>query len=160
MRESSRFPGPEKKFLTRLRLHSAGSSLEKNFQEVTVKNKIMLGLWRYMLNVPPALLEKQRARGKAKMIANMAFITPEHRRVHHYTVRQLPFSKKPLPPSDIVRALNMEPDRVNEILDDLQEHMTFLFRNGRGEVVWAYPVTVEETPHLVTFSTGEQVYAA
>ncbi|OGO41196.1 MAG: hypothetical protein A2Z04_05735 [Chloroflexi bacterium RBG_16_57_9] len=27
-------------------------------------------------------------------------------------------------------------------------------------VVWAYPVTVARTPHHLTFSTGEQVYAA
>jgi len=38
--------------------------------------------------------------------------------------------------------------------------MTFLFRNKEGEVVWAYPVTVDKTPHHLTFSTGEQLYAA
>jgi hypothetical protein len=38
--------------------------------------------------------------------------------------------------------------------------MTFLFRNEQGAVAWAYPVTVDRTPHYVTFSTGEQVYAA
>jgi hypothetical protein len=49
---------------------------------------------------------------------------------------------------------------VNAILDDLEKHMTFLFRNQAGEVVWAYPVTVEKTPHRVTFDTGETIYAA
>ena len=126
-----------------------------------MKDKIMLGLWRYILNVPPALLEKQRAKGKDRITANMAFMTPEHRRVHHWAVRQLPFSSgTPLAPDSISRSLDMEPDRVRNILDDLEEHMTFLFRNDRGEVVWAYPVTVEKTPHHVTFNTGEQVYAA
>jgi hypothetical protein len=38
--------------------------------------------------------------------------------------------------------------------------MTFLFRNEQGSVTWAYPVTVDQTPHRVTFSSGEQVYAA
>ena len=38
--------------------------------------------------------------------------------------------------------------------------MTFLFRNSQGAVTWAYPVTVEPTPHRVAFSTGEEVYAA
>jgi len=38
--------------------------------------------------------------------------------------------------------------------------MTFLYRNGREEVVWAYPVTVETTPHRVTLSSGERLYSA
>ena len=54
----------------------------------------------------------------------------------------------------------MPEELVTEILDGLEKHMTFLFRNDRGEVTWAYPVTVDETPHQVTFSTGEQLYAA
>jgi hypothetical protein len=45
-------------------------------------------------------------------------------------------------------------------LDELEQHMTFLFRNAQGDVVWAYPVTVEQTPHRITFDTGEQLYAA
>jgi hypothetical protein len=51
-------------------------------------------------------------------------------------------------------------ERVVTILEDLERHMTFLFRNEQGEVVWAYPVTAETTRHLVTLSTGERVCAA
>lgn len=125
-----------------------------------MKNKIMLGMWRYMLSVPPSLFEKQRAKAKERIMANQAFMTPEHRKVHHYVVKQLPVSGKPLTPGIIAKSVDMEPDRVKTILDELEEHMTFLFRNKQGEVVWAYPVTVEETPHRVTFDTGEQIYAA
>jgi len=125
-----------------------------------MKNKIMLGMWRYMLNVPPFLLERARAKGKAKMAANLAFMTAEHRLVHHFAVRELPGSAQPLPPDFIAGALNLPLEKVNRILGDLEEHMTFLFRNGEGNVVWAYPVTLEKTPHRVTFDTGEQIYAA
>ena len=38
--------------------------------------------------------------------------------------------------------------------------MTFLFRNPLGEVTWAYPVTVDTTPHPITFSSGEKLYGA
>lgn len=125
-----------------------------------MKNKIMLGMWRYMLNVPPFLLEKHRAKGKAKMAANLAFMTAEHRRVHHFVVRELPGSAEPLSPGAIADALNLPPARVAGILNDLEEHMTFLARNGEGKVVWAYPVTLEKTPHRVTLDTGEHIYAA
>ena len=123
-------------------------------------NRIMLGMWRYMLNVPPFLMAKQREKGRKKMLANLAFMTPEHRRVHHYAVRELPVAGKPLPAAVIAGSTGMEEARVVKILDDLQEHMTFLFRNPEGEVIWAYPVTVEKTLHRITFSTGEQIYAA
>jgi hypothetical protein len=51
-------------------------------------------------------------------------------------------------------------ERVLVLLDDLESGMTFLYRNPAGAVHWAYPVTVDETPHSVTFSTGEQIHAA
>jgi len=125
-----------------------------------MKSKVMLGLWRYILSVPPFLLEKERARARERVLSNLAFMTPEHRRVHHHVVRQLPFSGKPLAPADIAEVLQMKRARLAEILDDLEKHMTFLFRNPEGDVIWAYPVTVEKTPHAVVFSTGEQIYAA
>jgi hypothetical protein len=46
------------------------------------------------------------------------------------------------------------------MLQDLERRLTFLWRNSDGQVIWAYPVTVETTPHAVTFHTGEQLYAA
>jgi hypothetical protein len=129
-------------------------------REVSMKNKIMLGLWRYMLNIPSSMLDGQRAKSRDKIMANMAFMTPEHRRVHHYAVRELPFAGKPLEPASIAANLGMTLARVETLLGDLQEHMTFLYRNAAGHVVWAYPVTVEQTPHRVVFNTGESIYAA
>ena len=32
--------------------------------------------------------------------------------------------------------------------------------NPAGEVSWAFPVTVEETPHQLRFGTGEYTFAA
>jgi len=60
-----------------------------------MNNRIMLGMWRYMLNVPPFFMEKQQAKGKAKIIANLGFMTAEHRLVHHFAVRRLPGEPTP-----------------------------------------------------------------
>lgn len=125
-----------------------------------MKNKIMIGLWRFILNVPPSLWEKRTLKAKEKLATEFGFMSGEHRSVHHFVVRELPYVGKPLHPENISDRLGLPIDRVNAILDDLQEHMTFLFRNDQGEVVWAYPVTVDKTPHHVTFNTGEQLYAA
>ncbi len=127
-----------------------------------MKDRIMLGLWKYMLGVPACLMDmkKQLIRAKQRYEASLGFMTEDHRRVHLFTVAELPRVGKPLSPAFIAEKTGLPVDRVVPILADLEEHMTFLFRNKSGEVTWAYPVTVDKTPHHLTFSTGEQIYAA
>lgn len=127
-----------------------------------MKDRIMLGLWKYLLNVPSFLMDmkKQLERQKMRFEAARGFMSEDHRRVHHFVVRELPNAGKALAPDFIAGKLGFPRDRVVNILNDLEKHMTFLFRNKQGEVTWAYPVTVDQTPHRLTFSTGEQVYAA
>jgi hypothetical protein len=125
-----------------------------------MKDKLMLGLWRYMLKVPPFLWEKQISKAKRKFEAENSFMSKEHGSVHHFAVRELPYAGKPLSQEYIANKLNLPINRVKAILDDLEKRMTFLFRNREGEVVWAYPVTVDKTSHHLTFSTGEQLSAA
>ncbi len=127
-----------------------------------MKDRIMLGLWKYMLGVPPFIMDmkKQVTRGKTRYEAAMGFMTDDHRRVHHFVVRELPSAGKPLSPEFIAGKLGLSCDRVVFVLGDLEKHMTFLFRNKQGEVTWAYPVTIDKTPHHLTFSSGEKVYAA
>lgn len=127
-----------------------------------MKNRLMLGLWKYMFSVPSFLIDpkKQLERQKMRFEAAMGFMTEDHRRVHHFVVRELPHVGKPLSPKFISGKLSLPEEQVVSVLDDLEKHMTFLFRNKQGEVTWAYPVTVDKTPHHLTFSSGEQVYAA
>lgn len=125
-----------------------------------MSNRLMSGFWRFMLSVPPFLWEKEISKSKKRMKAGLAFMSREHRLVHHHVVRELPHAGEPLAPDMIAESLKLSAEQVNVILNELEEHKTFLFRNSKGAVVWAYPVTVEETPHHITFSTGEQLYAA
>ena len=125
-----------------------------------MKDKLMLGLWRYMLKGPPFFWEKKISRAKKKFEAENRFLTKEHSFVHHFVVRELPSVGKPLSLEYIAEKLILPVTRAKTILDDLEKRLTFLFRNKKGDVVWAYPVTVEKTPHRLTFSTGEQLYAA
>jgi hypothetical protein len=127
-----------------------------------MKDRIRLGLWKFMLSVPPGLLgmKKKLAENKMRYEAAMDFMTEDHRRVHHFSVKELPGAGKPLSPQGISGALGLSQERVGELLSDLEKHMTFLFRNTEGHVTWAYPVTVDRTPHQLIFSSGEQVYAA
>jgi hypothetical protein len=124
-------------------------------------DRILLGFWRAMIGVPPALWRSEIARNVAKTRARVAsLIGDEHRRVQHFCVRELPRVGAPLRPQAIAEGVDMPLERVHVLLDELEAAMTFLYRNPSGEVHWAYPVTTDETPHLVTFSTGEQIHAA
>jgi hypothetical protein len=83
-----------------------------------------------------------------------------HRQVRYFVVRELPRIGKPIPPELIARQLRLPLTQVNHILDDLEKNLFFLVRDERGAVSWAFPITVDATPHSLTFSAGEQLYAA
>ena len=125
-----------------------------------MQNRLMLGLWRYVINIPPFLWQKQIEKGKRAFERARGSLSETHRMVHHFVVKELPYAGKPLSPKVISEKTGLPEDQVASILEDLEKRMTFLFRNNAGEVVWAYPVTVEKTPHKITFDTGEQLYAA
>ena len=118
-------------------------------------NSLLMGVWRYMVPLPRQVWQSH-VRGNTVL----DFMSEEHHNVRDFVVREIPGVGKPLTPEFIAQALNLAPTRVVGILDELEQHMTFLFRNEQGAVTWAYPVTVDQTPHRVTFSTGEQTHAA
>jgi len=91
---------------------------------------------------------------------DLGFMSQDHHRVRNLVVQVLPQEAKPLTPEWISTKLSLTVPEVISILDDLEANMTFLFRDPQGAVTWAYPFTVEETPHYLMFSTGEQIYAA
>jgi hypothetical protein len=123
-------------------------------------DKLLLGLWRAMIGVPRRVWQGVVAKEARSADAGLGFMTADHHRVRDFAVRELPRAGRPLAPALIASELDLPQARVADILEELERHMTFLFRNEAGEVAWAYPVTVDQTPHRVTFSTGEQVYAA
>ncbi len=125
-----------------------------------MRNKLMAGVWRYIVGVPPFLWEKQIEKARHKVKRSTAFMSAEHRSVHYYVVRELPRLGKPIPSELVAQELGLTLEQTQAILEDLETHLTFLYRNSDGEVTWAYPVTVDKTPHAITFHSGEQLYAA
>lgn len=121
---------------------------------------LLLGLGRHMIPIPRAIWRRQVDKVGQKIEAALGFMTAEHHLVRNFAVRELPRVGEPLSPQFISQRLDLPVARVNAILDELERNLTFLFRNPHGAVAWAYPVTADQTPHRVTFSTGEQVYAA
>jgi hypothetical protein len=125
-----------------------------------VNKKSLLGLSHWTLPLPRVIWQRQVANNARNMDAGLGFMSEEHHLIRNLVVKEIPRVGKPLSPEFIAQNLNLPIAPVIAILDDLEKHMTFLFRNDQGAVVWAYPVTADKTPHHMTLSTGEQVYAA
>jgi hypothetical protein len=105
--------------------------------------------WEQQLSHVPKGMEKR-----------LSFMTEEHHLVRYYVVKELPGLGKPISPEHISENLNLPREKTVSILDDLEKNLTFLVRDDNGNVSWAFPVTVDNTPHKLTFSTGERLYGA
>ena len=125
-----------------------------------MNKSILLGLWRHLLRFPGLIWQAEVIHHAEKGHNRIGFMSADHHKVRDFVVLEIPRRGSPIAPQDIANAINLPLQRTLEILDELEKGMTFLFRNERGEVAWAYPVTAEPTPHRIHFSTGEQIYAA
>jgi hypothetical protein len=136
-----------------------GDRLKRLLEEVEMFERILLGVGRRMVPVPMFLF-RTMARRDTRKLARNSELEPDERRTHHFAVREIPRRREPLPPALFADELDLPLDEVARILDELESRMTFLCRRGGEDVVWAYPVTAEETCHQVRIDGGEAFSAA
>jgi hypothetical protein len=117
-----------------------------------MKDRLLLGLGSYMIPIPRMIWERLVKGEARKTRARLSFMSKDHHRVRDFAVLELPRAGAPLAPEAIAKALDLDVPRVVSILEELEEHLTLA-------VTWAYPVTVDETPHHASFSTGEEAYS-
>jgi hypothetical protein len=122
--------------------------------------RVIFGFDHRMIPIPWFLFTRILKHGAKKTKRILGGLDDEQRRVHHFVVKRLPGYAKPMPPDYIADKLRLKKARVLQILDELERRLIFLFRPGGQDVVWAYPVTAEPTPHRLTFSSGERFWAA
>ena len=121
---------------------------------------ILLGRDQKLIQVPRKMWEKHLEQAPDHMRQRLAFMTAAHHQVRYYVVRELPGSGRAIRPERIAVDLGLSLVQVISILDDLEQNLTFLFRDEAGSVDWAYPVTIQQTPHTIHFSSGERLYGA
>lgn len=92
--------------------------------------------------------------------SRLSFMTEAHHRVRSFVVRELVRQARPLQPEWVAAGLGLPLPQVEAILETLEQKLFFLVRNPRGQVVWAFPFTVEPTAHVLRFSTGQRLYGA
>lgn len=112
-----------------------------------------------MLPIPALLWQRVAQAAGRQARAGLHFMTPDHHRVRDFAVLELARNGAPLSPGTIAERLDIDLPRVEELLAQLEKRLTFLYRSRGEDVTWAYPVTVDETPHHASFATGEQAYS-
>ena len=124
-----------------------------------VFERILLGVGQRMVPVPEWLF-RPMVRRDARRLARRPALKPDERRIQHFAVREIPRRREAIAPEVFAAELDLPLDDVNRILDVLERRMTYLWRRGGKDVVWAYPVTAEETPHQVRIDGGAAFSAA
>lgn len=119
---------------------------------------IRLGIGRYMIPLPRVLWRRAVEAAGRTSRAGLGFMSADHHRVRDFAVLELA-RRGPLRPEAIAAALGIDLPRVRAVVGELEKRLTFLFRSAGEAVTWAYPVTVDETPHRAQFSTGEEAYS-
>jgi hypothetical protein len=99
-----------------------------------------------------------RAEG-AKSAGRLDFMGPDHHVVRDLVVSEMR-AGRPIAPERISEASGLSPSRVDELVSDLEQHLTFLYRSDGRNVDWAYPVAAAETPHRIRLDSGERLFGA
>ena len=121
---------------------------------------VLIGRGNEVEEISQADWEQELALVPERQRARLEFMSDEHHAVRYFAVKELAREGRPLEPALISSRLDLPESRVVQILDDLESNLLFLVRNASGAVSWAFPVTVDRTPHRLTFSTGERLYGA
>ena len=125
-----------------------------------MEEKILLGRDRQIVEISSAMWKQHLTQVPQHSQARLNFMTDAHHQIRYFVVKELVKAQKPVEPEFISEKLKVPLERVKAILDELEKKLFFLVRNEQGAVAWAYPVTVETTPHRLNFSSGERLYGA
>lgn len=125
-----------------------------------MRETILLGQDRKILEIPLATWKQQLIQVPQHVQPRLSFMTDAYHQIRYFVVKEMANVQEPIGPEYISKMLKIPLGSVKQILEELEKNLFFLVRNDRGAVSWAFPVTVESTPHKMVFSSGEHLYAA
>lgn len=121
---------------------------------------MLYGRGREILRASTREWEEGLAASPEEMREVLTFMSDDHHHVRNFVVEQMVRTATALSAQTISQALDLPESRVGTILEELERHLFFLVRDADGLVTWAFPVTVDRTPHHLSFSSGERLWAA
>ncbi len=125
-----------------------------------MEQNILFGQGQKILEIPHATWKQHLTQIPQHSQSRLSFMTDAHHQIRYFVAKEMANTQKPIEPEFISDKLNMPIERVKSILEELERKLFFLVRNEKGAVAWAYPITVETTPHKLSFASGERLYGA
>lgn len=125
-----------------------------------LKHKMHMGIGRFMIPVPKLLSARGLKKGVSGAKAKSDPLSEEERKIHHFIVKKMAITQKHITADLVGEALDVPVNRVEKIIDKLEAMKTFLYRSDGKGIDWAYPISLENTGHEITVSTGERFFAA
>lgn len=121
---------------------------------------VLLGRDQKIIEIPETAWKQDLEQVPQHIQPRLSFMTDVQHQIRYFVVKQMAKIQKPIPPEFISDELKIGLEHVKSILEELERNLFFLVKNEHGEVVWAYPITVETTPHKIKFKSGERLFGA
>jgi hypothetical protein len=122
--------------------------------------KMYMGVGRFMIPIPQMISNRGLEKGAAGAKAKAELLSEEERKVHYFVVKKMAIAKEPITAELVGEELDMPLERVEKTIDKLESLKTFFYRSDGKGINWAYPLSLENTGHRMTVSTGEEFSAA
>ncbi len=124
------------------------------------KRKMLMGIGGFMIPIPGMISAKGLEKGVEGIKARAALLSVEERRIHHFIVQKMAVVTEPITAELVSEELGLDLELVKNTIDKLEDMKTFLYRSDGPGIDWAYPLSLDNTGHRMTASTGERFFAA
>jgi hypothetical protein len=128
--------------------------------KTNLERKMYLGIGRFMIPIPQLISARGLKKGVSGARTKAELLSEEEQRVHHFVVKKMAVAKEPITVEIISKELDISLETVEKIIDKLEDLKTFLYRSDGKGINWAYPLSLDNTGHKMTVSTGEEFSAA
>jgi hypothetical protein len=127
---------------------------------IPVKRKLLMGIGGFTIPIPRMIAAKGLQKGVSGAKVKAALLSAEERKIHHFIVGKMTIVQKPITAELVSAELGMKLEMVENTINKLEEMKTFLYRSDGLGIDWAYPLSLDNTGHKMTASTGERFFAA
>ena len=128
--------------------------------KTNMDRKMFMGIERFMIPIPQIVSKRGLDKGASGARAKAELLSEDERQVHCFVVKKMAVAKEPITAELVSEELGIEVNRVEEIIDKLEGMKTFLYRSDSKGITWAYPLSLDNTGHEISASTGERFFAA
>ena len=128
--------------------------------KTNLERKMYLGIGRFMIPIPQLISARGLKKGVSGARTKAELLSEEEQRVHHFVVKKMAVANEPIIAELISEELAIPLEKIGKIIDKLEDLKTFLYRSDGKGINWAYPLSLDNTGHKMTVSTGEEFSAA